>query len=61
MATIAPYKTGFCDGLLGRESNCPFSVSNFVAHADYLQGYMSGKEWRGTNNITMKIEERLDA
>jgi len=40
------YRTGFTDGLFGRESNCPWKhlPHAFMKNANYMNGYMRGQE-----------------
>lgn len=40
----SPWKCGFTDGLMGRESNCPWK--EFGRQQAYLRGYLKGQKDR---------------
>ena len=45
---LHPFRTGYCDGLFGRECKSPFKEQRFsvLKNAKYIDGYMAGEEAR---------------
>lgn len=52
-----PYRTGFCDALLGRESCNPFDWRKALSLAAYNSGYLAGAKTRKEKHITLTIEK----
>ncbi len=52
-----PYRMGFVDALLGRESTNPFGWDKALSMAQYSKGYMLGAKTRKEKQITLTIEK----
>lgn len=57
---VDPYKTGFCDGLFGREFENPYGWNKKLSMIAYQKGFYAGYEYRIATNITLKIERKND-
>lgn len=57
-----PFKYGFCDGVMGRESNSPWKDGGYnTLHKNqlYIEGYMAGTKAMKTTNGSEDHEDRI--
>ena len=51
-----PYRWGYCDYVMGRESNCPWSAAQFWKQAQYVKGYLAAQSTGVRINDDLKGE-----
>ena len=56
MTQQLPWREGYCDGLLGRDSKNPYDWKKPYAMQSYLAGYSHGKTIRHKSGITLVVE-----
>lgn len=50
------WREGYCDGLLGRNSNNPYKWDKAISMGSYVSGYSYGCEQRRIHGVTLSAD-----